>query len=88
MKNIIKIFVAGVTALTLTTGAGFAFSNNANENAADGQAKARANCSATITKQNGNGQTGENTGNNDHDPKTLNTAVTNCDKFWPQGNSD
>lgn len=76
-----KTITLALTALMATSTMGFAFSNNANENAASGQEKARANCRAVIAKQNANGQTGSETGS-ENDPKQLNTAVTNCDKFW------
>lgn len=72
-----KTIALALTALMATSTTGFAYSNNANENAASGQEKAMANCRAVIVKQNANGQTGS-----ENDPKQLNTAVTNCDKFW------
>ncbi|MFM9107704.1 MAG: hypothetical protein ACKOWF_13510 [Chloroflexota bacterium] len=43
--------------------------------------RAVENCRENIAKQNENGQTGANTGDA-QDPKSLPTAVTNCDHFW------
>ncbi len=76
-----------VTVPALGGSGALAFSNNANSNAADGQANAIQNCADNIVKQNGNGQTGSATGNNDHDGKVLETAVTDCDHFWNQPNN-
>lgn len=66
-----------MTGLVVTLGAGGAA-------AYGGEApnpRAVENCRENIAKQNENGQTGANTGDA-QDPKSLPTAVTNCDHFW------
>jgi len=92
LQRLVATFAGGLLLVAVTVpalggGSALAFSNNANPNAADGQANAIANCADNILKQNANGQTGSATGNNDHDNKTLNTAVTDCDHFWNQPNN-
>jgi len=82
-RLILAFALAFVVSIGATSDA-FAFANSKNQGkaaAAPGQAKAIGNCRDVIVKQNGNGQTGSNTGNN-QDPKQLNTAVTECDHFW------
>ncbi len=87
-KRLVGLFVGGLLLVAVTVpalggGSALAFSNGGgNSSSAPGQANAIQNCIDNIVKQNANGQTGSATGNNDHDNKTLNTAVTNCDHFW------
>ena len=63
---------------------------NPNENAKGGLANAAAGlanqsvkCSETINRQDDMEVTGANTGSA-KDPKQDDTAVTNCDQYWPQ----
>ena len=71
-----------LASLVIVSATAFAYSNGGGNSAnAPGQAKAIQNCVDNINKQNGNGQTGSNTGSA-NDSKQLNTAVTNCDNFW------
>ena len=88
LKRLVGIFAGGLLLVAVAVpalggGSALAFSNGGgNSGSAPGQANAIANCVDAIANQNANGQTGLNTGNNDHDNKTLNTAVTDCDHFW------
>jgi len=78
-----SLLLVAVAAPGLSGGSALAFSNGSgNSSSAPGQANAIQNCIDSIANQNGNGQTGSETGNDDHDGKTLGTAVTNCDHFW------
>ena len=88
LKRLVGIFAGGLLLMAVAVPAmggssAEAFSNGGGNSAtAPGQANAIQNCINNITNQNTNGQTGLATGNNDHDNKVLNTAVTNCDHFW------
>jgi len=88
LQRLIGIFAGGLLLVAVTVpalggGSALAFTNGGGESSsAPGQANAIQNCIDNIQKQNGNGQTGSATGNNDHDNKVLNTAVTDCDHFW------
>ena len=66
-----------MTGLVVTLGAGGAAAYGGDSP----NPRAVENCVANIANQNGNGQTGANTGN-DKDPKQNSTAVTNCDHYW------
>ena len=88
LKRLVGIFAGGLLLMAVAVpamgGSGAeAFSNGGgNSGSAPGQANAIANCVDVLVNQDANGQTGSDTGNNDHDGKTLNEAVTNCDHFW------
>lgn len=80
-KKLIGVISAAIVFASAGLAYGFAQPGAGKSGAAPGQAKAIANCVANIAKQNGNGQTGANTGSA-NDTKQLDTAVTNCDHFW------
>jgi hypothetical protein len=85
-----RLLLASVLSAGVSLGAvsgAFAFANpdnNGNTDNAPGQIPAKEIC-AVLVSPGFYLPTGDNTGNDAHDPMTSDAAVTNCSHFWDLG---